>query len=475
MIVNFLLTACTVLGALALFSLTIFMHELGHFLFARWRGLVVEEFAVGLGPVIFSRRINGVPWNFRAVPFGGYVKLPQLVHMEMIEGQNAQASEDYRKAGAWDKIWAAFGGPLFSALFGCLLAVVVWQVGRPVLHVEATPVIGHVLKDGPAAKATPPLQPGDRILAIDGRRVSGFLTTPYSIVEAVAFSTGAQVHFEFERTQADGTAVRMSTDITPTKDEDGRRKVMIGPEIPVYAGTLRPGSPFEKAGMRPGDHIVRVAGLGIHSPDGLGEALRAPEGGQYVVTVQRDGRRWDLNVAIPPFTEEEYRSGAVAAGLETLQPIRRIIKHSPPWTLVWDSLVAVKRTVGALVDHRSDIKLDDMAGPIGILHNTYNQLSFDFRRALWFMVILNVNLALLNLLPIPIVDGGHILLAALEGIRRRPLPSKAVEYVSYACAALLISVMLYITSFDVRRLVKYVAEEMRLSSTETNAAKNARP
>ena len=444
------------LGALTLFSLSIFAHELGHYLLARWRGLVVEEFAVGLGPVLFSKTIQGVPWNFRAIPFGGYVKLPQLAHMESIEGKNEMEAAGYPAASPWSKILAAFGGPLFSALFGLLLATVVWLVGKPVAGVEATRVIGYITPDGPAAKATPPLKTGDQVVSIDGKAVTGFFTTPYSIVEAVAFSTGSTIHFEVDRPQADGRLERVTTDIVPLRNAEGRRQVQIGPANETVVDTITPGSPADKAGLRQGDEIRAVDGERIYSPFRFRELAAANPGRELSLTVVRGGR--EERVALVPVAVPEEGSvkrgdaRPTPDGIEMFAVGAMGVTHPAPWRSVKDSLISIKRTVGAVTDSRSDVRVRDMSGPIGILHGIFLQMRTDFRRALWFMVVININLAVLNLLPIPIVDGGHILLSFLEAIRRRPLPARAVEWVSYACLALILSFMLYVTTFDVRRL-----------------------
>src|SRR5437764_4119152 len=161
------------LEVLLLFNLLIFVHELGHFLAARWRGLKVDRFAIWFGKPIWKKKINGVEYALGSIPAGGYVSLPQMATMEAIEGKGESSGQPLPPISAKDKIIVAVAGPLFSFLLALAFAVIVWIVGRPVSETETTTTIGYVEKDGPADKAG--LRPGDRILEADGRRVSKFM------------------------------------------------------------------------------------------------------------------------------------------------------------------------------------------------------------------------------------------------------------------------------------------------------------
>src|SRR5438874_10638465 len=160
------------LEVLLLFNLLIFVHDLGHFVAARWRGLKVDRFAIWFGKPIWKKKINGVEYALGSIPAGGYVSLPQMATMEAIEGKGESSGKPLPPVSPLDKIIVAFAGPLFSFLLALAFAVVVMVVGRPVSESEKTTVIGYVMKGGPADQAG--LLPGDRILAVDGKPVTKF-------------------------------------------------------------------------------------------------------------------------------------------------------------------------------------------------------------------------------------------------------------------------------------------------------------
>src|ERR1700694_2923338 len=161
-----------VFEVLVIFNLLIVVHEIGHFLAARWRGLYIEKFGIWFGKPLWKKTISGVQYSLGSLPFGGFVALPQLAPMDIIEGKADIDRAQLPRISALDKIIVAFAGPLFSFLLAVVFAVIIWAVGRPVSEAEATTTIGYVLPDSPAAEAG--LKAGDKIVAIDGQPVTRF-------------------------------------------------------------------------------------------------------------------------------------------------------------------------------------------------------------------------------------------------------------------------------------------------------------
>src|SRR3954451_4455478 len=151
MILNIARVLFVLLEVLILFNLLIVVHELGHFLAARWRGLYIEKFGIWFGKPLWKKTINGVQYSLGSIPFGGFVALPQLAPMDIIEGKADLDRQTLPPISALDKIIVAFAGPLFSFLLAVVFAFVVYLVGRPVGESESTTVIGYVMPDSPAA------------------------------------------------------------------------------------------------------------------------------------------------------------------------------------------------------------------------------------------------------------------------------------------------------------------------------------
>src|SRR5689334_8601334 len=145
---------------LIIFNLLIIVHELGHFLAARWRGLVIEKFGIWFGKPLWKKKINGVEYSLGSIPAGGFVALPQLAPMEVMEGKVETPRDQLPPISVLDKIIVAFAGPLFSFLLAVVFSIIVWQVGRPMSEAERTTVIGYIEPGSPAAEAK--LQRGDK-------------------------------------------------------------------------------------------------------------------------------------------------------------------------------------------------------------------------------------------------------------------------------------------------------------------------
>ena len=167
---DILKTIFIIFEVIVLFNLIIIVHELGHFLAAKWRGLVIEKFGVWFGKPLWEKEIKGVKYSLGCIPAGGFVALPQMAPMEMLEGEVENDRKNLPEASSIDRIIVAFAGPLFSFMLAIVCAMVIWQVGRPVSESEMTTTIGYVETDSPAEKAG--LLAGDTILEIDGNPVT---------------------------------------------------------------------------------------------------------------------------------------------------------------------------------------------------------------------------------------------------------------------------------------------------------------
>ena len=538
---NVLKFIVVIFEAILIFNLLIVVHELGHFLAARWRGLVVEQFAVWFGKPLWKRTYNGVVYSLGSIPFGGFVKLPQMAPMDAIEGESDTPQEALPPVSPLDKIIVAFAGPLFSFGLACVFAVIVWQVGRPMSEGESSTTIGHVAPDSPASQAVcltpgvpPGLHAGDHILSIDGHPVKRFIGMTGSVVWYVARSEGESIRFDVRRDGQDLTFLPkplIQGGKTSWWQRGGLRQVMIGPAYSCIVKEVKPGSPAAQAGLLENDKITAVNGDKIWSVDGFSEAESNHYGQEVDLTVERGKQTLQIKLPPMPFGIDYVEKGspAEAAGLKKgdvitsingapanrfadltaatrrateADPLKLGIssggqertislvplvpkqdeekrprigigrdftqdgiawaeggvvnpdKQSPKEQLV-ASVEGIVNTVGAVMAPKSAIGFQHLGGPITIARTYFYLLSSDqgWRLALWFSVVLNVNLALLNMLPIPVLDGGHILLATIELIRRKPTNLRVLGIVQTACFFVIAGYMLYVTSKDVGDLV----------------------
>lgn len=464
------------LEVLVLFNLMIVVHELGHFLAARACGLVVEKFAIWFGKPLWAKKIDGVEYRLGCIPAGGFVAIPQLAPMEALEGKTENDYKDLPLASPLHKIIVAAAGPAFSLLLAFCFACIVWKVGRPVSEAERTSVIGYVLPGGPAAKAG--LQPGDKILSVNGHavtRINGMGRMSDSVAWNVATSQSPVVSMRFER---DG--VEKNVEVEPFVEPRhgwGRknlRQIQLLPAMTPMVAQIVKESPAAQAGLQPHDQILAANGIKLLSLPALAEILKATPGKPVTLTVHRElnpDSSKIFNISITPqipVGEKEARLGIYwdQRGMMTLT-------HPTPWAQIMASISTMWETISAVATPHSEITLQHLSGPVGIMRVYYMlfQNPMGWRLALWFSVVLNVNLALLNLLPLPVLDGGHIVLAMIESIIRRPLQHRVLEWIQNGCAALLIGFMIYVSFFDIldlpwlhREKSGEAAAEMKFSS-----------
>ena len=441
-ILHFLFIA---LEVLAIFNLLIIVHELGHFLAARWRGLVVDEFGIWFGKPLWRKKIGGVWYSLGSIPAGGFVKLPQLADMSTIEGETETPRDQLPRIRPIDKIIVAFAGPLFSFLLALGLAVVVWGIGKPVSDMESTTVLGYVEPGGPADVAG--LKVGDKVLEIDGKPVTRFIGATNSILWNIIRSEGATIPFKIQRGDEILTIESGWTkEKTDSWRRPGFRKVMIGPIQVPTVGIVITNSAAEKAGLKPGDLVTAASNEPVVSLADLEPFLKKNAGGTLALTVDRNGQALPIILNVPEVKAGKEKEGpdpGVLWGKITLT-------HPRPWDQVSESAMTIFNMIGALVSPKSDVSVSHFSGPVGIMRLYYQMFEGEegWRMALALSVVINVNLALMNLLPLPVLDGGHITLALIEAIRKKPLNARFVELVQTASAMLLIGFILFVTFFD---------------------------
>jgi regulator of sigma E protease len=415
--------------------------------------LKVEKFAIWFGKPLWSKTVGGVEYRLGSIPAGGFVAIPQLAPMEAIEGKTDEKGEDLPPARPLDKIIVAAAGPAASLGLAFLFACVVWFVGRPVSEAETTNQIGYVLEGGPAARAG--LQAGDRILSVNGhpvKRINGMGRMGDSVAWNVAVSSSPVIPIRFER---DGKEQVVEVEpVVQPRNGWGRknlRQIQIIPAVTPMVARVFSNSPAEQAGLRSGDLVVAANGKPLLSQPALAEILNATKGAPVKLTIRRVGA--DFPVTVTPRIPEGEKQARIGIQWDERGVVALV--HPGPLVQIKSSILTMWETISAVTDRRSEVGVQQLSGPVGIMRVYYLlfQNPMGWQLALWFSVVLNVNLAIMNLLPLPVLDGGHILLALIEWICGHPIHQKTLEVVQSAFAMLLIGAMLYISFFDVSDLV----------------------
>lgn len=428
---DFILTqAYTLLVVLVLFGLTIFVHELGHFLVARWCGLTVDAFSIGFGPAIWKRKIRGVEYKIGLLPFGGYVALPQ---MDPAIGR--EDSEANQRSLAYvsppRKILVALAGVTCNMILAVLIAYVVYWGGQSYAPPEGRVMLGYVQTNSAAYAAG--LRIGDQVVSVDGKAVSSW----DEFLLATALSPAPRLQIQHVRGE-------VSEVVLP------RQEFMGAPYIPgisplnyAYVLRTRPGSSAQAAGLKNGDRLLRLDGIELFSREHLMDLVNERAGKTVPLLVERGGKQ--MEVVVTPAFDEALGRALIGIEFNTLD-VRK------PWDQIKAHALLIVRLLRALTTpHEAKAAAGAVGGPVAILTMFWYYVQGSLIMALWFTCLLNVNLAVLNLLPIPVLDGGHILLSLGEWITRRPASPRVVGIIWNATAIVLISLFALLTWRDVDR------------------------
>jgi len=451
-VLDHFISVVVLLEVLILFNLLILVHELGHFIVARKLGLVVDRFGIWFGRPLWKKSVDGVEFSIGWIPAGGFVSMPQMSPMEAIEGKTIETSQ-LPPISPFAKIAVALAGPASSMLLALILGCLVWAVGRPVGEAEISATVGYVAAEGPAAKAG--ILPGDKIVSVDGNPVNKFAGMG-GINESVAWhivsSESEKIMIEYER---NGSLASVSiTPEIPSREGLSRRplrRIGILPSQKLVVAMVEKGGPADRAGLRPRDTILAVNGSEMLHPQSFADVLAVSHGKPMILEIARQGSPPAKLTVYPEIFPGE---GDPRIGILWDDRGVTALDHPNPLELVGDSVDTIVATLAAVLSPRGEVSAEHLSGPVGIMRIYY--LLFEspdgWRLALWFSVVLNVNLALLNLLPIPVLDGGHVAMGLIESVRRKPFTPRFLVALQNASAMIIIGYMLYVTFFDLQDL-----------------------
>ncbi len=434
------------------FGGSIFVHELGHFLAARRRGLKVERFSIGFGPKIFGWTRDGVEYRVSWIPLGGYVALPQLADMRGIEGEPSAETEKLPPISYTSKMIVAVMGAVFNVLFAFVLASVLWAIKQPVGADEVTTRIGYVaptirLPDGtpvtsPAASAG--LQIGDRIVAIDGRTATRWDDVTHGVVTGTGRESDGRRRTVFTIEREDRV---FDVTLYPQLAGDEKfRRVGISPYFQPVVYRVEAKSLGAQAGLRVKDRVTAVDGVPVHNTQTVAELVQKSGGQPITFSVLREGA--PLTLTVP---ERGVGPGAATSlGVVLVPPSEDV--HIDPFTQISRHVTQAIQTLSSLLHPRSDVGMKDVSGPIEIIYVFHLASQAGIRAVLYLTILVNISLAIFNLLPIPVLDGGHMLFATIAKLRGRAIPPNVLVTTQSVFMVLLLSMVLYVSYFNVIRV-----------------------
>jgi regulator of sigma E protease len=439
------------------FGASIFIHEYGHYLAARWRGLKIDRFSIGFGPRLFGwKDRQGVDWRVSLLPLGGYVALPQLADMRGIEGDPTNPASELPPLSYTDKMVVAGAGAFFNVLFALAIGTVLWITGLPVSEELQNTKVGMVSeqlvdsegmeREGPGLRAG--LQPGDVLLEVDGDPVRDWEDVVYAVTTGVRRTESGNPRTDLRIQRGDET---LDLTVYPVLDEfEGIRRIGIAPANSLVIGAVMENSPAEASGLQPGDEIVAANGRAIHHTVILSRMIQADPDQPIQVRILRDGLEKRLSITPESVAYNTAGDTTPMIGVRW-QPVYEM-RHINPVRQVVDAVDVTLSVLGALLHPRSDVGISNLSGPVGIGYTLYVISQIGILEVLSIVVLINVNLAILNLLPIPVLDGGHMAFATIARLRGKPVPPNLVASTQGAFMLIFLMIFVYVTFFDVGRV-----------------------
>ncbi len=433
---------------LAFFGFSIFVHELGHYLVARWCGMKIEVFSIGFGPSIWQIRRNGILYKIGIFPIGGYVALPQLdpTGMSALQGETEgpDAGKPLPSITPWKKILVSLAGAAGNVLFAIVLAWLVYLIGMPAGPAERSSTVGYVDIASPAHAAG--LRVGDTITAVSGKTTR----TWTEVRMEAAFHEAVELTVRGRDGQSRVIALETGPGVFGEQHIPG----VDGPSL-CLVRRVQPGLTADQAGLKADDLIVRFAGEDIYSRAHLIQLVNLHEDRTVPVEVRRQEGGGDprlVRLSMTPRRDAELDMVRIGIEFNLAAVEHDTVVRPKPMTQLRSHAGAIFRFLGALgTPKQAKAASNAVGGPVAIIVSYWYIVTTSPMLAIWFTGFLNINLAILNLLPIPVLDGGHICFSLAEMVRRKPVHPRLVNALVNAFAMLLIGLILMLSVRDVDR------------------------
>ena len=471
---KYLIWLLAAVAVFLIFGLLVFVHELGHFLAARLLGLRADVFSIGFGKAIWKKKVGDTEYRIAWIPFGGYVVLPQLdpEGMDKIQGnhdegcgddessddENGDAEQTVERippAAWWKRIIVSVSGPLGNVLFACVLSLAVAAL-PPVEDKRISfggAVVGGIDTNSPAIDAG--LRLGDKITSINGRKVQSWVDF---MTEAHLSASGAAIAAEVTNI-LDGATAKL--DLPVEANDMGHFSVpgLSDAHLPLIGGftnsIVAGATPAEAAGLTINDVIFAVNGVRIVGVDHFIKLVRYSSGEPLRIAYMRDDEFAETEVLPEPRADGDdgYQIGVILG--KTIVSVPMWLQHRNPADQIKGDAASIGRVLEGLKSRKGAARVGKgIGGPVMILSMIWVTMFTSLAGVLAFARFLNINLAILNLLPLPVLDGGQVVFALWRGIFGKEISPKVLNVLVNTFAILLIGMFLYLTTRDVLSLGK---------------------
>lgn len=451
----------TILAFVVTLGVLISVHEYGHFQVARWCGVKVLRFSIGFGKPLFSRRFgkDGTELVLAAFPLGGYVKM--LDERELGEGEIVSAQDlprAFNRQSVWKRIAIVCAGPAANLLLAVLLYWILFMSGVTGIR----PVLGEVPEGSAAARAS--MKAEETIRKVAGTPVATWQDVRWLLLQKALQSPSVEI----EATLGEHETHLHTLPLGEITEEDFEKDFLgkLGlkpyqPAVPAKVGELVPGGAAEKAGLQAGDLVLEAGGVPIGQWEELVNVVRKnPEKG-IALKVKRDGRTIEISVVPEAVEENSQRIGRIGAAYHLEQSeIDRLlveVQYAPLQAIskavarTWDTSVFSLQMLGSMIVGHASWK--SISGPVTIASYAGQSAHIGWKPFLSFLALVSISLGVLNLLPIPVLDGGHLLYYMAEILRGGPLSERVMEIGQRIGLGLLGILMVIAVYNDVNRLI----------------------
>ncbi|MGB6874620.1 MAG: RIP metalloprotease RseP [Candidatus Acidiferrales bacterium] len=430
-----------IIGAVIGLGIIVFVHEWGHFIVARLCGVRVLVFSLGYGNRIFGWKRGDTDYRVSVFPVGGYVRMAGDNPTEERTG----APDEFLAKPRWQRLLIILAGPFMNFVLAFAVLWGLYMVGVPVPAYSHQPAqVAVVIPKSPAEKAG--IKVGDQIVAIGGAKVSDW----DDALSSDSIIPGNKLPLTVER---NGSMISL-VEMVP-QDPTDACDVLGCPKERAEIDSVMRGDPAAKAGLKAGDVITSVDGEAVANRDVLTDAVTQSGGKPVIVGVRRDGKEFTTTMK-PVYTDLGDGNGkrwAIGVAYGSDETVRESYPFFSAARQSWDQNITISTKifsfVGGLFSGRLSLK--DAAGPVGIVKISVQAAKLGFAEFIIFMAFLSVDLGIVNLLPIPILDGGHVLMLAIEGSLRRDLSVAVKERFLTVGLVFLLTVVGFVTYFDVLR------------------------